>query len=100
MPDRRFTPVALLLALALGAFAQEGVPIMFLPPPMEGTLSVGIFNAAGKLVRVLHRESAQEEFKVGENGLATRWDGRDDAGQLAPPGKYGVSGWMTGNLGV
>lgn len=100
MPDRRFIPVALLLALVLGAFAQEGVPIVFLPPPMEGTLSVGIFNATGKLVRVLHRESAQEEFKVGENGLATRWDGRDDSGQPAPPGKYGVSGWMTGNLGV
>ena len=100
MPDRRFTPVAILLALAIGAFAQETVPIMFLPPPMEGTLSLGIFNGAGKLVRVLHREAAREEFKVGENGLSTRWDGRDDAGQAAPLGKYGVRGWTTGNLGV
>ncbi len=73
---------------------------MFLPPPMEGTLSIGIYNGAGKLVRVLHHEAAQEEFKVGENGLVTRWDGRDDAGQPAPLGKYSVSGWMTGNLGV
>jgi hypothetical protein len=100
MPDRRFPLIAALLALTLAAVAQDSVPIMFLPPPMEGTLSLGIFNAAGKLIRALHREAAQEEFKVGENGLITRWDGRDDSGQLAPPGKYSASGWMTGNLGV
>jgi hypothetical protein len=102
MPDRRFTFAAVLLALALAAVAQENVPIIFLPPPMDGagTISLGIFNAAGKLIRVLHREAGQEEFKVGENGLITRWDGRDDAGQPAQPGKYGVRGWMSGNLGV
>lgn len=100
MPDRRFAPVAVLFALVLAAFAQESVPILFLPPPMEGTISLGIFNSTGKLVRVLHREAGQEEFKVGENGLATRWDGRDAAGQPVPLGKYSVSGWMSGNLGV
>ena len=100
MPDRRFTPVALLLALVLAAFAQESVPILFLPPPMEGAISLGIFDGTGKLVRVLHREAGQEEFKVGENGLATRWDGRDAAGQPMPPGKYRVGGWTSGNLGV
>ena len=100
MPDRRFAPVAVLLALVLAAFAQESVPILFVPPPMEGTISLGIFNGPGKLVRVLHREAGQEEFKVGENGLATLWDGRDSAGQPAAPGKYNVGGWMSGNLGV
>ena len=100
MPDRRFTPVVLLLAFVLAAFAQESVPILFLPPPMEGTISLGIFDATGKLVRVLHREAGQEEFKVGENGLATRWDGRDAAGQPMPHGKYRVGGWTSGNLGV
>ena len=90
----------MLLALVLAAFAQESVPILFVPPPMEGTISLGIFNGSGKLVRVLHREAGQEEFKVGENGLATLWDGRDGAGQPAAPGKYNVGGWMSGNLGV
>ncbi len=100
MPDRRFSPVAVLFALALAACAQESVPILFLPPPMEGTISLGIFTPAGKLVRVLHREAATDEFKVGENGLSTRWDGRDAAGQPAPFGKYRVSGWTVGDLGV
>ena len=100
MPDRRFAPVAVLLAFVFAAFSQESVPILFLPPPMEGTISLGIFNAAGKLVRVLHREAGTEEFKVGENGLVTRWDGRDSAGEPATLGKYKVGGWMAGNLAV
>ena len=102
MPDRRLPILAMLLAIALPAFAQESVPVVFLPPPMEGagTISLGIFNAAGKLIRTLHREATVDEFKQGENGLITRWDGRDDAGQPVPLGKYGVRGWMSGNLGV
>ena len=92
----------MLLAIAFPAIAQETIPIIFLPPPMEGagTISLGIFNNAGKLIRTLHRDAALEEFKQAENGLITRWDGRDDAGQPAPLGKYGVRGWMSGNLGV
>jgi len=100
MRDRRFPPVALLLALAFTASAQESTPIVFLPPPMDGAISVGIFNSAGKLVRVLHREAGRDEFKVGENGLITRWDGRDAAGQTVSPGKFGVRGWTSGDLGV
>ncbi len=92
----------MLLAIAFPAFAQESVPIMFLPPPMDGagTITLGIFSGAGKLVRTLNRESAIEEFKQGENGLITKWDGRDDAGQPVPFGQYGVRGWMSGNLAV
>lgn len=92
----------MLLAIVFPALAQESVPILFLPPPMDGggTITLGIFNGAGKLIRTLHREAALEEFKQGENGLITRWDGRDDDGQPAPPGQYGVRGWMSGNLGV
>src|SRR6266478_2198733 len=109
MPDLRTVILGALLALALptvqaaggeAPVASEGMTIVFLPPPMEGTISLGIFNGAGKLVRVLHREAAQADFKIGENGLITRWDGRDDAGQPLPPGKYRVAGWMAGDLGV
>ena len=92
----------MLLALALPAFAQESVPIIFLPPPMEGggTISLGIFDSAGKMIRILHRDASVDEFKQGENGLIARWDARDDAGQPVPLGKYGARGWMSGNLGV
>ena len=112
MSDRRTVFLTALLALATPAFSAEtgdatappadGVPVMFLPPPMEGAVNfgIGIYNGAGKLVRVLHREAALEDFKVGENGLITRWDGRGDTGQPLPPGKYNVSGWSVGDLGV
>ena len=102
MPDRRLPILAALLALSLTAFAQESAPIIFLPPPMDGpgTISIGIFDAAGKMIRLLHREAPVDEFKQGENGLITRWDGLDSAGKPAPNGKYGVRGWMAGNLDV
>ena len=92
----------LAIAVTCAALAQESVPIVFLPPPMEGagTITLGIFNGAGKLIRTLHREAALEEFKQGENGLITKWDGRDDAGQPATPAQYAARGWMSGNLAV
>lgn len=91
-----------LLAYVFPVSGQEGTPIIFLPPPMEGggTISIGIFNAAGKLVRVLHRHASVDDFKQGENGLITRWDGKDDAGQNLPAGKFSVRGLMAGDLGV
>ena len=109
-----FRPTALLallaLALPLGAAEEddlpppppkkEGVQIMFLPPPMEGALSLGIYNQAGKLVRTLHHEATTKDFTKGLNGLITQWDGRDDAGQPAPAGTYLVRGWTVGDLKV
>jgi len=106
----RPTALLALLALALPLCAQdeddlpppkkEGVQIVFLPPPMEGTLSLGIYNKDGKLVRTLHREAPDKDFTKGLNGLITRWDGRDDAGQPAPDGTYFARGWLVGDLKV
>ena len=102
MPDRRFPFLATLAAAAFTctAVAQQSATITFLPPPMEGTISLGIFNVAGKMIRVLHRESPVDDFKKGENGLVTKWDGLDATGQPAALGKYGARGWMAGNLAV
>lgn len=110
MPDLRFLLPCALLTLVAPVFPEvagdplpplsRGLPIMFLPPPIEGTISVGIYNGAGKIVRSLHRESEQTEFTVSENGLLTRWDGNDDAGKPLPPERYHVKGWMVGDLAV
>jgi hypothetical protein len=98
----------LVIVLAVGAFAQDsdlppppkkpGVRITFLPPPLEGTLSLGIFDKAGKLVRTLHREATTKDFVVGLNGLITWWDGKDDAGALMPAGKYFARGYAVGTV--
>jgi len=107
----RSTALLALLALALPLCAQdeenlppppkkEGVQIMFLPPPMEGTLSLGIFTKDGKLIRTLHAEAPDKDFTKGLNGLITRWDGRDNAGQVAADGTYFARGWLVGDLKV
>ena len=72
------------------AFGQDapapGVHITFLPPPLEGTLSAGIYTKEGTLVRVLAREATEKDFTVGLNGFITRWDGKDHAGKELPAG--------------
>jgi hypothetical protein len=79
---------------------HPGMRITFLPPPMEGTLSLGIYDKAGKLVRVMAREATEKEFTIGLNGLITFWDGKDDAGQVMPPGVYYARGYSVGAVEV
>ncbi len=100
--DFGFLPALFVLALAIPASAAEppGVRITFLPPPMEGTLSLGIYDKAGKLVRVLAREAAEKDFAIGLNGLITNWDGRDDTGRTLPAGTYSARGFSVGAIEV
>ena len=100
-----------LLGLALTARGQESatpepkpspsdrsVRVSFLPPPLDGTISLGIYDAKGKLVRVLHREANIDEFKIGADALSTTWNGKDDAGENVPAGKYSAHGFVVGDL--
>ena len=77
-----------------------GVKLMFIPPPMEGTISLGIYDASGKLVRVLHQFATADEFVAALDGFITHWDGLDDAGKPLPPGHYDAKGYMVGALKV
>src|ERR1700684_2948316 len=54
----------------------RSIRISFLPPPLEGTISLGIYDEQNKLVRVLHQEAELDEFTIGDDALATKWDGR------------------------
>ena len=69
---------------------------------MEGTISMGIFDSTGKLVRTLHREANvdSDAFFKEINGLVTFWDGKDDSGNLMPAGKYAARGFMVGDLQI
>ncbi len=80
--------------------AIRSVRISFASPPLEGTISLGIYDALGKLVRVLHRESETDDFTIGHDALVTEWDGRDDAGADLPAGKYHARGYAVGKLAV
>src|SRR5437588_12314622 len=109
------TTLALLATLSFGSVvAQESpspspspsptearsVRISFLPPPLDGTISLGVYDAKGKLVRVLHREADINEFTIGSDALSTTWDGKDDAGENVPPGKYSAHGFVVGDLKI
>src|SRR5436309_11831233 len=82
------------------ASAARTVQLRFVPPPMEGTISLGIFDSNDKLVRVLHRESKIDNFTIDENSLKTTWDGKNDAGEDLPTGKYRARGYAVGRLKV
>jgi len=76
------------------------VRISFLPPPLEGTISLGIYDGSGTLVRVLHQEAELNEFIIGADALVTQWDGKNDDDEDLPAGKYRANGYLVGHLRV
>jgi hypothetical protein len=113
---RRKAPLVMLGLLALTALSlgQESptpepaaspaptrnVRISFVPPPLDGTISLGVYDAKGKLVRVLFREADINEFTIGQDALSKTWDGKDEAGENVPPGKYSAHGFVVGDLKI
>ena len=82
------------------ASPARSVRVSFVPPPLEGTISLGIYDTAGKLVRVLHQEAQLNEFTIGADALVTQWNGKNDAGEDLPAGKYRAHGYLVGALKV
>src|SRR5688572_12786842 len=112
---RRIIPAGLVLvAFTALSLAQESptpeptpspaparsVRISFVPPPLDGTISLGVYDAKGKLVRVLFREADINEFTIGQDALSKTWDGKDDAGENVPPGKYSAHGFVVGDVKI
>lgn len=85
---------------APSASPPRNVPLRFVPPPLEGTISLGIYDRSGKLVRVLHREDTIADFTAGHDALETTWDGKDDAGNSLPTGRYSARGYLVANLKI
>src|SRR5713101_1594990 len=92
-----FSPTA---AQTPSASPARSVRISFVPPPLEGTISLGIYDKSGKLVRVLHQEAQLNEFAIGADGLVTQWNGRNDEEQELPAGRYHSRGYVIGPLKV
>lgn len=97
--------IASLVALACAATAQvapaaRAVELRFVPPGGEGTVSLGIFDDHGKLVRALCDEWTFNRFRIGLNGLAVTWDGLDSSGQPVAPGVYDAGGFVVGEVEI
>jgi hypothetical protein len=82
------------------ATPSRSVRISFLPPPLEGTISLGIYDGNGTLVRVLHQQAELNEFTIGADALVTEWDGKDDGDEDLPAGKYRAHGYLVGQFKV
>ena len=82
------------------ASPARSVRIIFVPPPLEGTISLGIYDGNGKLVRVLHQEAELNEFIVGADALVTQWDGKNDDGEDLSAGKYHARGYAIGHVKI
>jgi hypothetical protein len=85
---------------AESASPSRNIRISFVPPPLDGTISLGVYDAKGNLVRVLFREADINEFTIGNDALTTSWDGKNDAGENVPPGKYSAHGFVVGDLKI
>ena len=65
---------------------------------MDGTISLGIYDQAGNIVRVLHQNAQLDDLTIGPDSLVTRWDGKDDGHQDLPSGRYHARGYLVGSL--
>src|SRR2546423_5095988 len=76
------------------------IRISFVPPPLEGKISLGVYNEWGQLVRVLHQEAEFDEFTIGADALSTEWDGKDDYDYDLPAGKYSARGFLVAPMKI
>jgi len=90
----------LVFLLSILAPAVRAVEIRFVPAIPEGTVSLGIYDEAGRMVRLLCDEWPVTRFSAGLNGLSTEWDGRDTGGQPVPSGLYRGRGFVIGDVRV
>ncbi len=103
---RWFSGLALLLSfVSLQALnAQDEEPnsnqLLFVPPPVEGVISLGAYDSRGKLVRVLKRAAEIDSFKSASDGLVIDWDRNDFRGKQVPNGKYFARGVLVGDVKV
>jgi hypothetical protein len=92
--------LALVFAVSLLQAAPPDTQEIAFAVPGQGLITLGVFNKAGKLVRILHAMDDEEAFRIGLNGYITQWDGRDDAGQKVPAGRYFLRGYLIGDVAV
>ena len=79
---------------------SRSVRISFVPPPLEGRISLGIYDENNQLVRVLHQGADLDDFTVGADALVTKWDGKDDFGYDLWPGKYHAHGFLVAPMKI
>ena len=87
-----------LTVVAAGATLMGNLPAkerLAVPVPSSaGRVSLGVFDAQGRLVRALAQSVPVAKLSVGLDGLIFEWDGRDEQGAIAPAGPWIVRGYF------
>src|SRR5204862_4481344 len=93
-PESRSPTLTPLASPSPTSSPTRSVRISFVPPPLEGTISLGIYDGNGRLVRILHQQADLNEFTICADALVTKWDGKNDDGEDLPAGKYHARGYV------
>ncbi len=91
------------LPAAPAAEPQDASPsqrIHFAVPEFESNITLAVYDSQENLIRVLFEQEPEGAFHAGLDGLLAEWDGKDDAGREAAPGKYFLRGYAVGDLGA
>lgn len=95
--------VILTVALGVGwrpVSGHDDGHLFFAVPVLEGTISLGVYDEDGALVRVLYSDVEVADFHKGLDGLMARWDELDEEDNPVPPGLYHVKGYVVPGLTV
>ena len=77
---------------------QPTLKIVVALPQPEGTLSLGIFNAAGKIVKTLASEQEISSLKSNLNGIELLWDCTGEKGLPVTGSNYRAKGFLVSDL--
>lgn len=75
------------------ALATEPVRLTVAVPESADTISLGVMDSNGRLVRTLSSHAPLSSFATHLNGIGVEWDGRDGNGNILAPGTYSISGF-------
>src|SRR5207244_6587219 len=62
----------------------RNVALRFVPPPMEGTITLGVFDSNDKLVCLLHRAAKVDTVRIDDHALIGPWAGNDSVSEVVP----------------
>ncbi|HEY5751677.1 MAG TPA: hypothetical protein VIT21_00880 [Chthoniobacterales bacterium] len=104
----RWVILCFLILAVSPAPAQENAPaqdkrkisVQLTPPPFDGTVSAGVFDEKGNLIRILLKDAEPDTLPAALNGWILSWDGKKSDGSEAPAGKYWIRGVIAGDVKI
>lgn len=97
---RKFLLCLILISSTVASFSAPSAVFEFALPELEGTISLGVYDKSGKLIRTLAQYAPVSSFQTGLNGLIAAWDGVTNEGTKAPPRQYEVKGFVVGKMKI